>query len=137
MRKSLSKGIKDAQARPIKGAKPGDTVYIWFSNSLWGTEKFIGTVLVVHATVHGSVVLVQNKNHYQWKSGTPYNPPKGIYTAGPVVALWISECGNSGVIANTYPNCGKPMDSDYVVAKGMLDALEAQRERDAETCWAC
>lgn len=138
MKKRFALCIKDQEADKLRRAQPLNMVWIHIRDCL-GSRTIVGTVLVVHSTVHGKLLLIKNKYHCPWVSGKPWNPPKDFFYNYDVIPMWVSECGQSGILANTYPpSCerGIPMDPDYVAAKALLDAQIEQDRREADSCWA-
>lgn len=115
MRKSIQIGLKDVVARTfLSQATMHGKVRVSYSNGMAfypafsPTEEIRGRVELIHQCAHGWLVMVkpdQDSIHRLWD----------------VMPVWISECGNSGVLNTMRPD----QDLDHA-----LRDLKVQREKE-------
>lgn len=123
MRKSIFIGINDILAGALKDKRVGDVVSFYVKDPT-GTKmspynvQFRGKVVQVLPKNHGTLLLVKNldvdNNLYLLPGWT-------------IVPIWLSECGQSGVLATWKP--------DLDLSTHIQD-YQAHLEREANNCMA-
>ena len=97
-RKPIFIGIRDNEVLSIKGVV-GESVHICVRN-MGNLVHLSGTIVQVITQDHGTLYLIKNKFFHDYKNGTcPRTHVHNVCNGWEYIPLWISECGESGILA--------------------------------------
>jgi hypothetical protein len=97
MRKSIFIGIKDVQARYITQIV-GALVCLQ-ARSIGQVQSLTGHVVQVLPKTHGTLLLIKNLYYHDYRLNVKNPYPNALCVGWPIIPLWVSECGESGILA--------------------------------------